>query len=112
MANNFTFTREQAEQMVQKVAGQSEAMKSAFDSLSASAENIKANWEGEGATAFANVYSELYNNYNALAAIFSEGCSAAKQAASMYESGDTEAASTVKSMSDTSRGITPAGFGL
>lgn len=111
MATNVTFTREQAEQMVQKVSAQSEVMKNAFDSLTAAAENIKSSWQGDGAVAFDNTYAALLNNYNNLNAIFVEGCDAARRAASMYEQGDAEAAATSNAV-DTQAGITPAGFAV
>ena len=37
MATNFTFTRENAEQMVAKVQAQADAMKTAFEALAAAA---------------------------------------------------------------------------
>lgn len=111
MSTNVTFTREQAEQMVQKVSAQAENMKSAFDALNSAAENIKSCWQGDGASAFANTYAALLSNYNNLNAIFAEGCETARKAAAMYEQGDTEATATVNGV-DTQAGITPAGFAI
>lgn len=109
MATNFTFTRENAEQMVAKVQAQADAMKTAFDALAAAAENIKSSWVGDGVEAFIATYNDLQVNYNNLSTIFSEGCTAAKTAAALYEEGDTEAASTLTNV-DTAPGQTPISF--
>ena len=109
MATNFTFTRANAEQMTQKVAAQAEVMKNAFDALTSAAENIKSNWQGDGAVAFANTYAALLTNYINLNNIFTEGCTAANTAAKLYEEGDVEAASTVNGV-NTDAGMTPISF--